>query len=240
VPTSPSTVALLTLQVAPRLAGPAVFKALLRGSVRCPPPPLPACEARCSPGLPFSGASTSAIPSAPPSVQPTIRWPALGPQTSVGTPLAEGMLPPVGLSARAGGSSASARPPPVAVCEDLAAAAANPVHRAGRPPPCQGMRTGRVGTSPVGRREGVQSGDHTSAERSLPSCRCRRRVIVRTCCAVHRASVVSPKGACGVSLGRRTRTSDGPCAPSSVCLPAAAVVRCGFAVRGTSRLTGQV
>jgi hypothetical protein len=82
VPTSPSTVALLTLQVAPRLAGPAVFKALLRGSVRCPPAPLPACEARCSPGLPFAGASTSAIPmplhpsSQPSGGQPWDRKPA--------------------------------------------------------------------------------------------------------------------------------------------------------------------
>lgn len=240
VPTSPSTLALVTLQVAPRLAGPAVFKALLRGSVRCHRLPLPARRARCSPGLPLSGASTSAIPSAPPSVQPTIRWPALGPQTNVGTPLAEGMLQPVGLSARAGCSGTSNPSVPVAVCEDLAATAAYPVHRSGRPRAGQGAENRKSrdlpGRAPQGRPVGGPHTSRTVVAAAPMQTSCHRHVLPRR-----------PPGLGGLPEGNSQRVAgssrpdpDGPCAASSVCLPAAVVVRCGFAVRGTSRLTRQV
>lgn len=45
--------ALLALQAASRCRGLLVFRALLRASVRCLRSPLPAEQARCSPGLPF-------------------------------------------------------------------------------------------------------------------------------------------------------------------------------------------
>lgn len=180
----------------------------------------------------------------PPSLCPSIR-PANHPVASLGTANRRRY-------AACGGDAAAGRViGPCRLLQYFRAAVAGSRLRG----PC-GLRSvprtsGRSASRPSGRRGPEVSGPPRSGAARASSwgttaagrsCRraARRRVIVRFCRAVHRASVVSPKGACSVSLGRRARASDRPCAASSVCLPAAAVVQCGFAVRGTSRLTRQV
>lgn len=62
VPASPLAAALLPLSSASRVSrGRRDFRALLLASVRCRTPPLPVALTRCSPGLPFSGASCPSL-----------------------------------------------------------------------------------------------------------------------------------------------------------------------------------
>lgn len=85
------------------------------------------------------------------------------------------MLQPVGLSARAGCSSTSDLALPVAVCEDLAATAAYPVHREGRPRARQGVEDRKCrdlpGRAPQGRPVGgpPQPNGHAAVLRDVVS-----------------------------------------------------------------------
>lgn len=88
--------------------GVAVFRALLRVSVRDTPPPLPAALVRCSPGLPVSGASCPPfvpIPRRPRSTRWSLGWLLAG----VWPPPERGFFPPTGSRPRRWSSGASAR-----------------------------------------------------------------------------------------------------------------------------------
>lgn len=82
--------------------GVAVFRALLRVSVRDTPPPFPAALVRCSPGLPVSGASCPPfVPPPPrPAHHPVVAgsgsWSARGCRQGVGTSHRQGLGPAAG------------------------------------------------------------------------------------------------------------------------------------------------
>jgi hypothetical protein len=200
----------------------------------------PVVADRAHPWLSWASPSwnlTSAVPSAPSTFRPAIRWPAVGPRAGVGTPLTKGMLQPVGFSARAGCSGTSHLPVPVAVCREPCGLRSVPRTSGGW---ASSPRTGRVGTSPPDRLRGARWGTAHRPDGRMPPFRCRRRVIVHTCHAVRRASGGLPEGSLQRVAGPvRSGPPRGP-AHRRGCLPATTVVTRGFAVRVTSRLTRQV
>jgi hypothetical protein len=215
VSTSPPTVALLTLQVASRIAGPAVSRALLRGSVRGLPPPLPVEEARCSPGLPLPGAITSSsllplLPSGGPSGG--LPW-GCGP-TSVRRPRRGSARGRVLGPCRALRPAGRFRPAllPEAVREGLATSAARPVQRAVRPrqrgpvewgPPRRPALTGGAGNLHTGRTVVAAVPMQTSCHHHA------RRAVRRASGGLPEGSVRRVAGLAGGDLRGALSTSDG-------------------------------
>jgi len=193
--------------------GVAVFRALLRVSVRDTPPPLPAALVRCSPGLPVSGASCPPfvpIPRRPRSTRWSLGWLLVG----LRLPPERGFFPPTGSRPRRWSSGASAR------CSRWLVRSDREVDRAAlrgaRFSPLRGPE-GSNFTQTLRRRS--SRGPHAAG---VPPARGRHDSFFY-CYAVHRAPVASPRGAMRRSVrDTATSASEGLRAMPASCLPAAA------------------